>query len=150
MDFAATSTANIEPVNSPKVSPQAQQFDDKGNPIVGVEQSFEYRDNDGNPIDPAAAESMKSAGIDFETRHEFKTRMVDDEGNDLPSHPQHPDTEGVNPNTAGVEKKDSQAEREANNKPANAGVGIDTKNEQRSDHGQAQPGSERDEPTKKN
>ena len=140
-------------MQSPAVSPQAQQYDNNGNPIISMEQSYEYRDQEGNPLEPEQVEQLRDAGIEFETKHEVRTRMIDESGNEISSqagvHPQHPDAEGLNPNTAGVEKKDSEAEREANDSPPNVDAGVDTRQqasvnskEQRKS-GQAQPGSER-------
>lgn len=125
-----------------------------------MEQSFEYRDEQGNPLDADAVEKLKQDGVEFETRHEIKTRMIDEHGNEIGDpgrvgvHPQHPDAEGLNPNTKRVELKDSEAEKEANDRPADVDAGVDTQvekaineNEQRKS-GQAQPGSERAEATK--
>ena len=122
-----------------------------------MQQSFEYRDQEGNTLKPEDVEQLKQEGVEFETRHEVKTRMVDEAGNDVvaepPVHPQHPDAEGLNPNTKRVEKKDGQVEREANDKPANVDAGVDTKKQssinskESKKSGQAQPGSERAEAT---
>ena len=151
----AQETGKLE---SPAVSPQPQQYDKDGNPVVGMEQSFEYRDQDGNILGQEEVMKLRDAGVDFETKHEVRTRMVDEKGNEVYKqeggvHPQHPDAEGLNPNTAGVEKKDSQGGREANDRPANVEAGVDTKQEsavnskERKKSGQAQPGSERAEAT---
>ena len=157
MSYLNTPTADAKPLDSPAVSPQTPQYDQNGNPVVAMEQSFEYRDQEGNQLDPEQVEKLRQEGIEFETRHEVKTRLIDEEGNEVVAeggvHPQHPDAEGLNPNTAGIEKKDKQAEREANDKPANVDAGVDTKRQAEVDgkgnkkSGQAQPGSERAEAT---
>lgn len=157
VSFLNTPTADAEPANSPAVSPNAPQYDNNGNPVVGMEQSYEYRDQAGNPLNPEQVEKLKHDGVEFETRHEVKTRLVDEAGNEVGAdggvHPQHPDAEGLNPNTAGSEKKAGQAEREANDKPANVDAGVDTKQQAKVNakeskkSGQPQPGSERAEAT---
>lgn len=122
-----------------------------------MEQSFEYRDQEGNALDSHQVEKLKEDGVEFETRHEVKTRLIDEAGNEVIQegrfHPQHPDAEGLNPNTAGLEKKDGQAEKEANDKPANVDAGVDTRKQAKVNakeskkSGQAQPASERAEAT---
>ncbi|KAL9049360.1 MAG: hypothetical protein Q9162_007256 [Coniocarpon cinnabarinum] len=150
---------NTAEMQSPAVSPQAQQYDENGNPIVGMEQSYEFRDQEGNLLPAEEVDKLRDQGVQFETRHEVRTRMIDEHGNEIrdPSgvHPQHPDAEGLNPNTKRVEKKDKEAEREANDRPANVDAGVDTKEEaainskEKRKSGQAQPGSERAAATKR-
>ncbi len=95
------------------VTPQANAV---GGNVVR-EEKIEYRDQDGNLLDEKAVKSLMEEGkAKFETKYETRTRLVDEEGNEVQQAiaPDHPDVEGQNPDTKGL------PEGQANKKPANA------------------------------
>ncbi|QSZ30854.1 hypothetical protein DSL72_000412 [Monilinia vaccinii-corymbosi] len=76
--------------------------------VVSREEKVEYRDQDGNMLDPEAAKALEGK-VSFKTRYETRTRMVDAQGNEInlpeneaaPVAPPHPDVEGSDPQTVG-------------------------------------------------
>ncbi|KAL1890395.1 Dolichyl-phosphate-mannose--protein mannosyltransferase 1 [Ceratocystis pirilliformis] len=80
--------------------------------LVQREETVEYRDQDGNLLDPEVVEGLKGK-VEFQTRYETRTRLIDSEGNELPAQggfaaepaqqaPPHPDVEGIDPETKHV------------------------------------------------
>lgn len=79
-----------------------------GHEIVAEEERVEYRDQDGNLLDEAQVKELEGK-VEFKTRYETRTRVVDADGNEVyvdvdPGEvqevaPPHPDVEGVDPNT---------------------------------------------------
>ena len=65
----------------------------------------EYRDQDGNVLDEEFVAALKKEGkVQFETRHETKTRLENGHIVDMVDGqlaPPHPDVEGQNPETVG-------------------------------------------------
>lgn len=120
--------------------------------IVSREEKVEYRDQDGNILDPEAVKSLEGK-VSFKTRYETRTRMVDAQGNEInpPEEdavgvaPPHPDVEGSDPQTVG------KAEPDVQEKPvAQRNVQADESKEQsieKSDDGAAKPASEGNEAT---
>lgn len=107
--------------------------------IVSREEKVEYRDQDGNLLDPEQVKSLEGK-VSFKTRYETRTRMVDAQGNEILMEaeeagvaPPHPDVEGVDRETVGIpeperdvkadeSKVDSIAKSDANAaKPASDG-----------------------------
>ena len=79
--------------------------------MVGREERIEYRDSEGNLLDEEQVQSLKDGGaVSFQTRYETRTRMIDANGNEIPIPqgwaPEHPDVQGQNPDTKGVQKED--------------------------------------------
>ncbi|KAL5604394.1 hypothetical protein BROUX41_002366 [Berkeleyomyces rouxiae] len=79
--------------------------------LVQREEKVEYRDQDGNLLDPEVVEGLKGK-VEFQTRYETRTRVVDADGNDVDEPdggwagqqaPPHPDVEGVEPETKHVQ-----------------------------------------------
>lgn len=109
--------------------------------IVGQEERIEYRDQDGNLLNDEQVKSLMDEGkAKFETKYETKTRLVDEQGNEVQEAlaPDHPDVEGQNPDTKGV------PEGQANKKPADAQAGSSLKEKQK----EAKPASDASEATK--
>lgn len=78
----------------------------------------EYRDSEGNILSEEQVKLLQEQGeISFETRYETRTRLIDNQGRELPKEailaPQHPDVQGANPET--VAKGEPKAPA---NKPA--------------------------------
>ncbi|KAF5982186.1 dolichyl-phosphate-mannose-protein mannosyltransferase [Fusarium bulbicola] len=86
--------------------------------VVAKEEKVEYRDQDGNLLDPEEVKALEGK-VEFKTKYETKTRVVDEQGNEVqePAEgwdqnlagvaPPHPDVEGVNSET--VKGKDESA-----------------------------------------
>jgi len=80
--------------------------------ILSREEKVEYRDQDGNLLDEEQVKELEGK-VEFRTRYETRTRVVDGDGNEIPMPeggwpndlnevgvaPPHPDVEGVDPNT---------------------------------------------------
>jgi dolichyl-phosphate-mannose-protein mannosyltransferase len=82
--------------------------------IVSREEKVEYRDQDGNLLDPEQVKSLEGK-VSFKTRYETRTRLVDAAGNEIPMPaeeagvaPPHPDVEGVDRETVGIPEPDVQ------------------------------------------
>jgi dolichyl-phosphate-mannose-protein mannosyltransferase len=80
----------------------------------------EYRDQDGNLLDPEQVKALEGK-VEFKTRYETRTRVVDENGNELqmpedgwPQNylggeqvaPPHPDVEGVDKETKKIRLDD--------------------------------------------
>ncbi|KAK5955149.1 Dolichyl-phosphate-mannose--protein mannosyltransferase 1 [Knufia fluminis] len=122
------------------VTPQAGQPEEQK--VLGREERVEYRDQDGNLLNDEEVSSLLAEGkASFSTKYETETRLVDEHGNIIsdPSSvaPEHPDAEGVNPDTKGQPK--------ASNEPADAEVSIDDSKEEILK--QAKPASDASEAT---
>ncbi|KAJ4259590.1 Dolichyl-phosphate-mannose--protein mannosyltransferase 1 [Fusarium torreyae] len=98
-------------------APEAQ--DQVEHRVVAKEEKVEYRDQDGNLLDPEQVKALEGK-VEFKTKYETKTRVVDEEGNEVPEPeggwdqdldvgvaPPHPDVEGVNSET--VKSNDEEA-----------------------------------------
>jgi dolichyl-phosphate-mannose-protein mannosyltransferase len=83
----------------------APQFNMEGQKVIGREERVEYRDQDGNLLNEEQVKELSAAGtIEFKTRYETRTRVVDSEGREIPGAeipiaPPHPDVEGVDSST---------------------------------------------------
>lgn len=144
MEQGNISDAPPEVVSPPPVA-QSQS-------IVSREEKVEYRDQDGNLLDPEQVKSLEGK-VSFKTRYETRTRMVDAAGNEINVPeveaagvaPPHPDVEGADPQTAG------KAEPDVQDKPVvQQNVRADESKEQsieKSDSGAAKPASEGNEAT---
>lgn len=86
--------------------------------VIGKEEKIEYRDQDGNVLDPEQVKALEGK-VEFKTKYETRTRVIDEHGNELempeggwpedlqePVAPPHPDVEGVDSETV---KKDGSA-----------------------------------------
>ncbi|KAI9718002.1 MAG: hypothetical protein M1828_006992 [Chrysothrix sp. TS-e1954] len=154
-----------EAVITPKGS-EAVAIDGDGNAHLQEgavrEVGLEYRDEEGNLMSPEEVEKIKDQ-VSFSTKYETRTRIVDDAGNEIPrasmpdgqikegQAPPHPDIEGRNPNTAGSEKRQGEAEAEASDAPptVDAEGGLGKESAGADSPKKARPGSERDEATAK-
>lgn len=123
-----------------------------GHSIVSRESKVEFRDQDGNILDPEKVKEMEGK-VSFKTRYETRTRLVDSQGNEIeqpveqqeipevaPAHP-----EGVDASTDGVPEVQSQ-EAPATQQDVLEDERKEAAIEQ-SDAGAAQPGSEGSEAT---
>lgn len=94
---------------------------DSGNRIIGREERIEYRDEDGNLLDPEEVAKLQQEGkVSLQTKYQTQTRVIDANGNEIikadQQHaPPHPDVEGQNPET-----NRNGEETAARNEPASA------------------------------
>jgi dolichyl-phosphate-mannose-protein mannosyltransferase len=66
-------------IDNAMITPQAKP----GNLLVGTEEHVEYRDQDGNILDPEQVKALEGQ-VSFETKYETRYRMIDEDGNELP------------------------------------------------------------------
>ncbi|KAK8005099.1 dolichyl-phosphate-mannose-protein mannosyltransferase [Apiospora arundinis] len=80
--------------------------------VVGREEQIEYRDQDGNLLDEEQVKALEGK-VEFKTRYETRTRVVDAAGHELESPPElagqgvappHPDVEGAESSTKQLKK----------------------------------------------
>lgn len=117
----------------------APQFEPQGQKVIAREEHVEYRDAEGNLLNDEQIAEL-SGKVEFKTRYETRTRVVDSEGNEVPNAevpvaPPHPDVEGPDSSTKksseapaeeaepqAVQSKDGEKEKEAEKpKPASEG-----------------------------
>jgi dolichyl-phosphate-mannose-protein mannosyltransferase len=100
-----------------------------GQRVVAREEKIEYRDQDGNLLDPEKVKALEGK-VEFHTKYETRTRLVDTDGKEIASEeddavaeqvvdeslkanvaeaeavaPPHPDVEGSDPETAQPDNK---------------------------------------------
>jgi len=137
----ASSKGEAEAV-TPQAQAQAQADPPADQQVLGREERIEYRDQDGNILnDEEVAHLLSEGKASFSTKYETETKLVDEHGNIIsdPSAvaPDHPDVEGVNPDTHGQSKPSK--------KPAKAAVSVDDSREEHLK--QPKPGSDASEAT---
>jgi len=117
-----------------------------GQRVIGREERVEYRDQEGNLLDVAQVSALEAEGkVSFKTKYETRTRLVDEDGNEVPGSdgvaPEHPDVEGVDRDTKGVkgEVKSAPAEAMVERKGSVSREGTE---------GEARPASDASEATK--
>ena len=153
---AATSTPPVAAPVDVKAQPKAKEaVTPQAAPAENVvrEEKIEYRDQDGNLLNEDQIKALEGK-VEFSTRYETRTRVLDANGNEIPQEgqsgekfvaPPHPDVDRI-PGTKGSddeEKKDS---------PASASPEGDLKKEKAVDEGDAgkpRPASEAQEATVK-
>ena len=91
----------------------APKFEPQGQKVVAREEKIEYRDQDGNLLNEEQVKALEGK-VEFKTRYETRTRVVDDAGNEVPvpaeelaGHgvaPPHPDVEGAERSTKQVQR----------------------------------------------
>ncbi|KAG8406383.1 Dolichyl-phosphate-mannose--protein mannosyltransferase 1 [Metarhizium acridum] len=103
-----------EEQHKPVVEDKQAGVSDKPEPsakILSQEEKIEYRDQDGNLLDEEQVKQLQGK-VKFETKYETRTRVVDEQGNELPPPdggwpsdmvagvaPPHPDVHGVDQET---------------------------------------------------
>ncbi|KAK3061860.1 hypothetical protein LTS18_005298, partial [Coniosporium uncinatum] len=137
-----------------------------GQKIIGREEKIEYRDENGNLLDPEAVKALEGK-VSFKTRYETRTRLVDAAGNEIDAGipvevnepagvaPPHPDAEGRNPETGDANGAGAggPAAGEASGMPpvvdVSEDVGKERSVEAEAGNKEARPGSEVEEATGK-
>jgi dolichyl-phosphate-mannose-protein mannosyltransferase len=121
-------------------------------PEVQKEDKIEYRDQDGNLLDPEQVAELEGK-VSFQTKYETKTRLIDAAGNEIGDAsagaegfaPPHPDVDRE-PETAPNQDEDDQRDY-----PATASPEQDVSNEksiEKGKDGKPRPASEPKEATK--
>jgi dolichyl-phosphate-mannose-protein mannosyltransferase len=90
-----------------------------GHKILSQEEKVEYRDQDGNILNEEQIKQLQGK-VKFETKYETRTRVVDEQGQELPVPeggwpadmgagvaPPHPDVQGVDPETVKGQNADA-------------------------------------------
>jgi dolichyl-phosphate-mannose-protein mannosyltransferase len=104
--------ANMSEPPAGLVSPPPEKLA-PGHSVISREEKVEYRDQDGNLLDPEQVKSLEGK-VSFKTRYETRTRMVDAQGNEIimPDEagvaPPHPDVEGVDRETVGAPEQEAR------------------------------------------
>lgn len=108
--------------------------------VVSREEKIEYRDQDGNLLNEEQVAALEGK-VEFETKYETRTRLIDEAGNEIDSGvaPPHPDVEGVDKETV------KQAEDAAPPPPQDAAASRD--GEKEAEQKQPKPASEGKEAT---
>ena len=121
-----------------------------GHSVVSREEKVEYRDQDGNLLDPEQVKELEGK-VSFQTRYETRTRLIDAQGNeivqpeDVGVAPPHPDVEGAEPETVPAQEPAVQKKPAAQHD-----IKADESKEdsiEKSDKGAAKPASEGNEAT---
>jgi dolichyl-phosphate-mannose-protein mannosyltransferase len=87
----------------PGISPEPQ-MDQR---VVAREERIEYRDQDGNILNEEEVEALKGK-VEFKTRYETRTRLIDEFGNEVPPPPgEDGPKDPVNPPAGGAVKPGS-------------------------------------------
>jgi dolichyl-phosphate-mannose-protein mannosyltransferase len=129
-------------------SNQAVVSEKPGPQVISQEERVEYRDQDGNLLNEEQIKELQGK-VKFETKYETRTRVVDEQGNELPVPeggwpadmvpgvaPPHPDVHGGDPETV----KGNKAEV-----PQDAAASRD--GEKEAERSRAKPASEGQEAT---
>jgi dolichyl-phosphate-mannose-protein mannosyltransferase len=144
VDRGQMSEAPAALVSPPPKAPAA------GHRVVSREEKVEYRDQDGNLLDPEQVKALEGK-VSFKTRYETRTRLVDAQGNEIARPedagvaPPHPDVEGADRETVGMAEPERQGTPVAQKE-----VKADESKEQsieKSDANAAKPASEGNEAT---
>ncbi|KAF4471401.1 dolichyl-phosphate-mannose- mannosyltransferase [Fusarium albosuccineum] len=113
-----SASKNVEPQKQVPVVDKQEDAGISGAPqpavehrVVAKEEKVEYRDQDGNLLDPEEVKALEGK-VEFKTKYETKTRVVDENGNEVEEPeggwpadmdagvaPPHPDVEGVDSET---------------------------------------------------
>ena len=144
MNVPAGGDSNQQPIGGEPAAPVVDQAAISGAPpppgqrIIGREERIEYRDQDGNLLNEEQVKALQGK-VEFKTRYETRTRVVDANGNELASPeedsaaqagvaPPHPDVEGADSSTKGnslvpdeplpVAKESVEGEKEREDKAA--------------------------------
>lgn len=131
--------AMVSPPPEPPLAP--------GHSVLSREEKVEYRDQDGNLLDPEQVKELEGK-VSFKTRYETRTRMVDAQGNEIS--PEQAEKLGVAPPHPDVDGPDSSTVGKGEEMVGSEGVRADESKEasvERSDSGAAKPASEGNEAT---
>jgi dolichyl-phosphate-mannose-protein mannosyltransferase len=100
----------------------APKFEPQGQKVLAREEKVEYRDQDGNLLNEEQVKALEGK-VEFKTRYETRTRVIDSDGNEVlisPDElaavgvaPPHPDVEGANQETKKVLVEDDEIPKEA-------------------------------------
>lgn len=132
-----------EPVAKEAISGAPAPVEQK---VIHKEEQIEYRDQDGNLLNDEQVAALEGK-VEFQTKYETKTRVVDEHGNEVPNPdeaiagvaPPHPDVEGVDQQT--VKKADEKVE------PVKENVAASKDGEREQKVKEAKPASEGKEAT---
>ncbi|KAK7946114.1 Dolichyl-phosphate-mannose--protein mannosyltransferase 1 [Apiospora aurea] len=124
----------------------APKFEPQGQKVIGREEKIEYRDQDGNLLDDEQVKALEGK-VEFKTRYETRTRVVDAAGNELESPPEMAD-QGVAPPHPDVEGAESSTKQVKQDEPIPAEEVVKSKDgEKEAEKEKPKPASEGNEAT---
>lgn len=145
------------PKNEPAISgaPEAPLPGVPGQKILSREERVEYRDQDGNLLNEEQVKELQGK-VEFKTRYETRTRVVDANGNEIPQpaggwpqDPASPDggvKDGVAPPHPDVQGADQETKRLVPDEPI-PGAKKSVEGEKEKEEKSAKPASESNEAT---
>ncbi|KAL2758614.1 glycosyltransferase family 39 protein [Sodiomyces alcalophilus JCM 7366] len=93
-------------------APQAPEVPNQR--VVAREERIEYRDQNGNLLNPEQVKALEGK-VEFKTKYETRTRVVDEDGNTVPPPPEEPqEDQGVAPPQPDVDAQGVDQETEQN------------------------------------
>ncbi|KAK8023598.1 Dolichyl-phosphate-mannose--protein mannosyltransferase 1 [Apiospora rasikravindrae] len=124
----------------------APKFEPQGQKVIGREEKIEYRDQDGNLLDAEQVKALEGK-VEFKTRYETRTRVVDAAGHELESPPEMAD-QGVAPPHPDVEGAESSTKQVKQDEPIPAEEVVKSKDgEKEAEKEKPKPASEGNEAT---
>ncbi|KAI6777974.1 Dolichyl-phosphate-mannose--protein mannosyltransferase-like protein [Emericellopsis cladophorae] len=102
---ADAAASKVEEKAAEAVSAKPEDEGENEPRVVAKEETIEFRDQDGNLLNEEQVKSLEGK-VEFKTKYETKTRVVDEDGNEVSVGeaaagvaPPHPDVEGSDPET---------------------------------------------------
>ncbi|KAK8103181.1 Dolichyl-phosphate-mannose--protein mannosyltransferase 1 [Apiospora sp. TS-2023a] len=124
----------------------APAFEPQGQKVIGREEKIEYRDQDGNLLDAEQVKALEGK-VEFKTRYETRTRVVDAAGQEVESPPEMAD-QGVAPPHPDVEGAESSTKQLKQDEPIPAEEVVKSKDgEKEAEKEKPKPASEGNEAT---
>ncbi|KAK8074276.1 Dolichyl-phosphate-mannose--protein mannosyltransferase 1 [Apiospora phragmitis] len=148
-DQLAQARVNTAQTSQPVIENQAPPpppFEPQGQKVIGREEKIEYRDQDGNLLDAEQVKALEGK-VEFKTRYETRTRVVDAAGNEFESPPEMAD-QGVAPPHPDVEGAESSTKQIKQDEPIPAEEVVKSKDgEKEAEKEKPKPASEGNEAT---
>ncbi|KAI1325685.1 dolichyl-phosphate-mannose-protein mannosyltransferase 1 [Xylariaceae sp. FL0255] len=91
----------------------APKFEAPGQKVIAREEKIEYRDQDGNLLNEEQVKELEGK-VEFKTRYETRTRVIDADGNEILLPPEELAAAGVAPPHPDVHGANSETKRSAN------------------------------------
>ncbi|CAJ2503612.1 Uu.00g110060.m01.CDS01 [Anthostomella pinea] len=94
----------------------APKFEPQGQKVIGREEKIEYRDQDGNILNEEQVKALEGK-VEFKTKYETRTRVIDGAGNEVPMPPEELAGAGVAPPHPDVQGSDQETKKVAMDNP---------------------------------
>jgi len=153
-NLSLSSTPQAVPTSAPQApQPPAQEivsdapkFQAQDQQIVKREESVEYRDQDGNLLDEEQVKALEGK-VEFKTRYETKTRVLDAAGNEIEVLQEEVAQAGVAPPHPDVEGANSETKQKAGSEEVPKEASSSKDGEKEAEHSLPKPASEGNEAT---